>query len=171
MDEPPISPAFPLPGDPRHQRVADLYLSGRPGVDAYLEAGFKCTRESAYQNAKRVLKRPDVVAYMDAVKAAAAEAAVMSVREKREYLARVVRVPITSLDPEKEENGDLIKSFSKTESELSNSFRVEKVDPIAAIKLDNELASVGNPQADAVGKLAEAIASLGSASPLPEDRM
>jgi hypothetical protein len=171
MAESPIPPTFPLPGDPRHQRVADLYLSGRPGVDAYLEAGFKCTRESAYQNAKRVLKRPDVVAYMDAVKAVAAEAAVMSVREKREFLARIVRTPFSAIDVEKRVNDDLIKSHAKTTGEMSSSERIEKLDPLAAIKLDNELASVGNPQADAVGKLAEAIAGLGSDSPLPEDRM
>jgi hypothetical protein len=162
---------IPLPHDPRHQRVVDLWLGGMLPADAYLAAGYKCARKSAEANFHRIKTRPDVAAYITAIQAKAAEGAVMDAREKREFFARVKRTAITDIDLDTGKNCDLIKSYSKTESELSNSFRLEKLDPLAAIKLDNDLAGEGNPEADAMSKLATAIAGLGSNDPLPTGQM
>jgi hypothetical protein len=162
---------LPIPKDVKHQRFAAFVANGHSLVDSYLAAGYKCKRESALQNAKRLRKTNEVDAYIRAVQKEAADADVMDVREKRVFLARIVRTPITSLDPDKEEDADLIKSYSETTGEMSSSKRLEKLDPLKAIELDNKLAGVGDPEADAVQSLAEAIASLAPTSPIPTDRM
>jgi len=165
--------SVPLPKEPRHQRFADLVLIGKPLVDAYLEAGFKCSRATANANAKKLRKRADVEAYIRAIQSKAADDSTLSVNEILRYCARVVRTPITKLDPRnpEDENGDLIKSYSINETETGSSFRIEKQDPFKAI--DTHLTLSGhNPEADAMAGLVSALTLLSSKSTtLPTDRM
>lgn len=166
----------PYPKDPRHQRIADLILAGSSKVDAYLASGFKSTRASAYHAVTRVLRRPDVKAYFDHIKnaaqAAAEQASVLTVLEKRQFLARVVRTPLATLDATdpSAKDGDLIKSYSLTESEASRSERIEKLDPLKAIEIDNTL-SGDDGQRDLQQALHQALASLAVRSALPDAPM
>ncbi len=168
----PEVPAIPLPKEPRHRLFADFVLSGKPLVEAYLEAGFRCTRATANANAKKLRKRPDLQAYIRAVQAAAAHEATLSLHEILRFCARVVRTPIARLDPRNpaDPNGDLIKSFASNDGELSSSFRLEKHDPFKAIDTHLKL-SGHDPEADAMRQLAAALAALGHGQPMPEDRM
>jgi len=159
-----------LPAEPRHQRYADLRLRGLSTFDAYIGAGYKAKRQSAQHAAKRLEKRKDIRDYMQAIKEQAADATCLSVLEIRQFCARIVRTPITKLDVEKEADSDLIKSYSKTETELSNSIRLEKLDPLKAIEIDMKL-SGDDPETNAQSQLAAAIASLAPASALPEGKM
>ena len=162
----------PLPKEPRHQRFADLVLRGVPLVDAYLEAGFKCSRATANANGKKLRKRPDVAAYMQAVQSKAADESTLSLNEIMRYCARVVRTPITKLDPRNpnDPNADLIKTYTINEGEATSSIRVEKHDPFKAI--DTHLKLTGNdPEAELNKTLAECLASLGHYSPDSEDKM
>jgi hypothetical protein len=145
-DETPI----PLPKEPRHQRFADLVLAGRPLVDAYLEAGFKCTRPTANANAKKLRKKPDVAAYIHAIQEKAADASTLSLEEILRFCARVVRTPITKLDPRNEEgpDNDLIKSYTLTEGEMSSSFRLEKHDPFTAIQTHLKMVGIDKPEVE-----------------------
>jgi hypothetical protein len=165
-------PDHPLPRDPRHQRFADLLLRGSSLVDAYLSAGFKCTRASANQNAKRLRKNPEVDAYILSIQAAAADDSVLSVQEKRTFLARIVRTKLAALKPgdEDDPNGDLIKSYASTESESSTSVRFEKHCPLKAIEIDNKL-DASSPENESAMELTNAILALAGKSVLPEDRM
>lgn len=128
-------------------------------------------KTSASPLAARLRRRPDVTAYLAAVQARAADGAVLTVREKREFLARIVRVPLAALRPEDETdpNGDLVKAFALSEGEASTSRRVEKLDPLAAIKLDNEL-SGDDPAAQANAELARVLAALGTRNALPTEK-
>lgn len=165
------TPLIPLPKEPRHQRFADLVLRGRPLVDAYQEAGFKCSRATANANAKKLRKRPDVESYIRAIQTTAADDTTLSVQEILQYCARVVRVPITTLDPRDTEakNADLIKSFTINDTETGSTFRLEKHCPYKAI--DTHLKLTGHdPEANVLSELAHVFANLKN-SPIPEDRM
>lgn len=165
-----------LPKDPRHQRFADLVLRGRALVDAYLEAGFKCTRRAAHASANRLLGKADVAAYIAAIQQAAAaraaEDSILSVMEKRRFLARIVRTPLARLDPRNPDdpNGDLVKSYALNEGETSRSERIEKLDPLKAIEIDNTL-SGDDGQKDMAALLTSALATLAVRSPLPDAAM
>jgi len=163
-----MSDEIPIPRDPRHQRFADVLLKGSTLVDAYMAAGFQCKRTSALQNAKRLRKNPEVEAYILALQKKAADESLLTIQEKRRFLARVVRVPLAKLDPTNQDdpNGDLIKSHSTNESETSSSMRIEKLDPLKAIQLDNEL-DASSPENTTAQQLVDAIRSLGSADSLP----
>lgn len=160
-----------IPKNPQHQRFADRILAGDSLVDAYLAAGFKCTRNSAMHAGKRMVKRKDVSAYIRAVQAVAATSSVLTVIEIREYLARVVRKPITTLTlDEDEKDADLIKAYTINETEKSTSKRIEKYDALKAIEIDLKL-SGNDPEQNNMRALADAIAALAPASPLPTGKM
>lgn len=164
---------LPWPKDPRKQRFADLLLRGGKTItEAYLESGFACSNRAAAGAAgTRLRKHPEVIAYMNAVQASAADESVLTILEKRKFLARVVRTPITKLDLESDEDADLIKSYSQTTGEMSSSLRLEKLDPLKAIEIDNKLCG-DDPEANAVRELAAAVAALGQqSSPLPTGKL
>ncbi len=168
---------LPLPKDPRHQRFADLRLRGESLREAYRGAGYKLDDRSS-SNAKRLENRLDVQAYMHAVRAAAAGDTVMSVQEKREFLARIVRVPLIKIDPTNPDdpNADLIKKTKRRVVEGNEQDpkawihdELEKYDALRAIDEDNKLAG-DDPASKAITDLAAALSSLGG-PPLPQDRM
>lgn len=162
----------PLPKDPRHQRFADLVLQGQPLVEAYLGAGFNCSRESAYHAGKRLRKRAEVEAYIQSIQSAAADESVLTILEKRRFLARVVRIGLAKLDFDNPDdpNADLIKSHSLTESESSTSRRIEKHDPLKAIQIDNDL-DAATPANQHQKDLADAILALSSTESLPSGKL
>lgn len=162
-----------LPKDPRHQRVADNHLAGMSNTDAYLKAGYTCKPSSAMHACKRVLKRPDVIAYIAAQRQASATSTTLSIQEKREFLARIVRTPITDIViPDSNighKNTDLLKSYTKNESEMATSTKLDKLDALKAIEIDNKL-SGDDPEHNALKEIASALSSL-AAPVIPTDKM
>ncbi len=166
---------IPLPRDARLQRYADGILEGLEGWDAYKRAFPDCrTKQSAHTGHKRASKRADVKAYKHAVQQQRAEALILSLRAKREFLCRIVTTPLTAIDldsPTRKDH-DLLKKFKRTATETGESVEIEKLDALKAIELDNKLS--GDDAGDnALQSLAAAIAGLGSLGPVPqgEDRM
>lgn len=165
--------APPLPHNPRHQRFADRVLTGENLVDAYLAAGFKCTRETAHANAKKLRKRPDVAEYIKVMQLRAADETTLTVLEMRKFFARIVRTPITSIDllDKNRSNHDIIKKFKRTETEHGATEEVEKLDPLRACELDIKL-SPEDAKADGNQAFAELIVQLGkNYSPIPTEKM
>ncbi len=169
---------LPLPKDPRHQRFADLRLAGMSLIDAYTAAGFSTRDRRSSSNAKKIEKRADVAAYMDAVRQSAAGDSVLTVEEKRRFLARIVRVPLIRIDPSDpaDPNADLIKKAKRKVTEGNEQEpeawiydEVEKYDALRAIDEDNKLAGE-DPASKAISELASALSSLGGPA-LPADRM
>lgn len=162
----------PVPKDPRHQRFADLVLEGKNITEAYLGAGYKVSRSVAAAAGKRMRRKADVEAYIQSIQRAAADASVLSLLEKRRFLARVVRTPLAKLDAEDPEHadGDLVKSFAVNESEKSTSRRIEKLDPLKAIEIDNKL-DASSPENEQAAALAEAILALGNSNTLPTGKL
>lgn len=139
----------------RERQIAAAYASGLRGRECTAKAGGKHkTDDSARQAINRVLAHPAAREYVEDVLTKATEQveddSVMSIIEKRRFLARIRRSHLAQLDPDDPDNkdGDLIKSYSISESEGSTSRRIEKLDPLKAIQLDNELA--GHAQAKKV---------------------
>ena len=169
--------SIPLPKNPAHQRLADLVMGGIPLAEAHRQAGFRGKTDASRRAcASRMLSAANVRAYMEAVKAAAAEKAagdaVMSLVEKRRFLARIVRVPLAHIDPEdvNDPNADLVESYRRIDTEAGSSVAFKKLSPLSAIEADNKLCGDGQPDASAVVDLAKAISIL--AGPvLPTDRM
>lgn len=161
----------PIPNDPRHQRFADNWLLGMKTCDAYMKAGFECTNKaSASASAGRLLRTKAVREYIKAMQKQTVTSTTLTLIEIREFCARVVRTPITKLDVDSDENGDLIKSYSKNESELASSLRLEKHDPFRAIEIDLKI-SGDDPHANALEALAKEIGKLGRMNPLPDGKL
>ncbi len=169
--------AIPLPKDPRHQRFADRVLAGDSLTDAYLTAGYKASRDAARKNAKRLRDRTDVTAYIEAVQQQAAEGAVASLRYKREFLFQIMDTPLMDIDPHDPErkHGRLLKKYKRSASETGESEEIEKLDPLKAIALDNELAGHKAPEKhehttdDALGAILADIAA--NAHTAPRERL
>jgi hypothetical protein len=117
-----------------------------------------------------VLRRPDVAAYLSAIRQAAAAETALSLAEIKSFCARVVRTPITKLDPDSDHDADLIKSYSVNEGEMGSSRRLEKHDPFKAIDIHLKITGEDSGT-NALRDLAAAVASLGSASPIPDDQL
>ena len=136
------APQIPIPADPAHQRFADRHLAGDSITDAYLAAGYKCGRASAQTGGKRLIKRPDVAAYIAAIQSKAADASVMTLLERRRFYARIVRTPLMSINPDASDfkDGDLIRKFKRQSSESAETWEIEKLDPLKACELDTKAA-------------------------------
>jgi len=165
-----MTPTIQPPLSRKHQIFADQYLAHGDHTAAYFAAGYRPrTHETARVSACRLAKRKDVAAYIRAIqKKVAMEVSVLAHLETRQFLARIVRVPLAKLSFEEKDdpNGDLIKSYSLNESESSSHYRIEKLDPLKAIEIDMKL-SGADPATNAIEELATAIAACAPASPLP----
>jgi phage terminase small subunit len=63
------------------QRFVNCILKGMNQTDAYLEAGYKCTRSSARRNAARLMTNADILTEIIAGQKKAAEKAAMTAEE------------------------------------------------------------------------------------------
>lgn len=105
----------------------------------------KLSQSAANSAAIRILARPEVqerveelrLAIQNAPAANGEEDLVLSIIEKRKYLARVVRVDYNEVDITK--HGDLIQTIRQTQYGP----QIVLHDKIAAIKLDNEMTGGG----------------------------
>lgn len=150
-----MSDTIPLPKDPRHQRIADLVLGGMQQSEAYRQVYPKGKTESARPLAARVMKRPDVRAYMGTIRQRAASAQVLSITEKREFCARVVRARITELP----DNSDLWQEYREEETETSHRIFKKLPSKTDCLKIDNDLDDEA-PGTTALDQLATALAKL-----------
>lgn len=164
--------------DVRHRKFAEWILKGETPPQAYRKAGYKAKSAHARQVcASRLLLNVGIATYLrevrQAAEAAALEGTVLSVVEKRQFLARIVRTPVMAIDPHDPErrNGDLISSYQRIETEAGGHEKIVKLCPLKAIAEDNRL-SGDDPEANAAQAMAEAFAQIAAKTPtLPDDRM
>lgn len=147
---------IPLPKDPRHQRLVDLLLTtDLCRKEAYRTVYPRAKESSASPMAARILKRPDVVAYETAMRRAAQSEAHLTLEEKRNFLARVVRCRID----QEPNDSDLWQEIRDHETETSITRHRKLPSKTDCIKLDNELAG-DDPATNAIDQLAQALAKL-----------
>ena len=125
-------------------KFADGVASGMTTTDAYVAAYPKCTRAAARGSAHKLMRRPDVQAEIQRIRQRAQElggGSVMTLLEKRRFLARVVRAQVERLADAGADgiDSDLWESVKITSS--SREFKLPS--KLAAIRADHDLA--GNP--------------------------
>lgn len=158
---------IPVPKDPRHLAFADFILAGEKPSKAYRDAGFNAkSAATCATNSGRLLKNADIKAYLHAMRQQGAKAKVLTLQAKREFLFRIVTTPLMGIDP-RGPDGDLILKYKNTISDNGGSEEITKYDALKAIDLDNRL-SGDDPESNAIGSLAEALAGLGG---VIEDKM
>lgn len=101
--------------NPAHEAFAQLMATGMEKLDAYMKVFPKAKKRSAKSAGARLFTV--VVARVRHLQALAATANVLSLREKRERLARMVRVDLENFDPAKD--GDLLQEKTITKSDDS----------------------------------------------------
>lgn len=75
----------------RQKKFADLIIMGRPASRAYREAGYSATGNGAEVNGHKLLKNPEIKAYIEAAKERAAEAAEIEREDIVRFYANVIR--------------------------------------------------------------------------------
>ena len=63
--ENPAPPEVPPPTNSNWHRFANNVINCKSLVDSYLEAGFRCTKATAYVNASRLRRKPAVADYIE----------------------------------------------------------------------------------------------------------
>jgi hypothetical protein len=163
--------------DPRHREFAKHVLMGEPAAKAYGLAGFRAkTPASRAAAAHRLLKNVDIARYLAAMRKQADAKLAASIEAKRDLLFRAMFTPLLSIDPNNPGvNGDILKKYKRTvsvrgEDETLVMEEWEKLDPLKAMQIDNDMAGIGNPEAEAMSGLAAALAGL-AAGPAVDDVM
>ena len=133
---------------PRQARFVHLVSLGMPTGQAYVEAGYLAKngkipdQREAMHHGCRLLAEPKVKAYLSHLRETAFLANVLSLAEKRSFLADVVRTPIGKVDI----NDKLACGVRYRDGEMQE---LKMPDKISALKLDAMLAgelAERNPQ-------------------------
>jgi hypothetical protein len=141
---------MPALDNSKHEAFLARWLDHtKPIADCYLETVAEpdkpLKRSAALKAAVELLDRPEIIERLAELRLVAltvpkteAEASlVLTVEEKRQWLARTVRLDFTKIDMEKD--GDLIQTIKQTQ--FGDQIVVH--DKIAAIKLDNDMTGGG----------------------------
>lgn len=145
----------------RQEKFAQLIAQGIPASQAYLEAGYSKHRCGAGANGCLLLKIPQVAARVAEIRdlASSLEITLLTIIEKRRFLAELVRTPIGSIGPDswlcqefreevrvkekdkvKEKPGDDGTADPEAGREIVLRRRVRIADKLRAIALDSKLA-------------------------------
>ena len=124
---------------PRQARFCHLLSLGMPTGQAYIEAGYLLkdgkvpdAREAMHHGC-RLLSEPKVKQYLSSLRETAFLANVLSLAEKRSFLADIVRTPIGKVDI----NDKLASGVRYMKGEM---VELKMPDKISALKLDAQLA-------------------------------
>ena len=139
------------------QKFCEGIVRGLSAAEAYREAYPEADPHQAAKNTTRLTKNDEVKAEIARLRKKAEEragSAVLTLAEKRTFIARLVRADLKG-----EVDGDLLQSVEH----LDGGTKYRLGDKLAAIKLDNDLAGEGSEAkandaiADSVGALLERI--------------
>jgi hypothetical protein len=97
--------------NPQHEKFAQLVASGMDKTEAYLKISPGVTRDSACSAGARLFA--SVCQRVRSLQAASADETVMDIRERRQRLARAVRLNLTEFDAKRD--GDLIIGLDRIE--------------------------------------------------------
>lgn len=142
---------------PRQARLCHLISLGMANNTAYFEAGYgspTTTPAAASTAANSILREPKVKAYMQHLREASFLANVLTLAEKRSFLADVVRTPVGSIG--KDDKLAQVLRFHKGEMT-----EIRMPDKLKAVELDAKLA----------GELAENQVAVNIGMQLVNDRL
>lgn len=123
---------MPALDNQKHERFCQLVATdGKSDLLAYQEA-MQCSYDAAQSSAYRLRENVGVVERIRELQTLAASGKVLSLAEKREFLASVVRTPVGEVT----EKSPLCQSFKLTDDTIE----YKMVDKLTALKLDAQLA-------------------------------
>lgn len=123
------------------QKFCEGLVKGLTATEAYVAAFPDADPKQAAKNTTRLTKRDEIQAEIARLRAAAesvAGSAVLTLAEKRMWLARLVRANLSTLDLARD--GDLLQEMVPNEFGM----KLKLAGKIDAIKLDNDLAGEGS---------------------------
>ena len=125
----------------RHEAFAQAYAIDRNASKAFRTAGGKGNKPNV--QGSKLVSRPEIKARVEELRAKAdaksEEKTVLTILEKRQFLARVLRTPLGEIT----RDSDLCQEWSLTEGEKTTSERLKMPSKLEAIKIDNDLAVEG----------------------------
>ena len=120
------------------------YLEDQNGAEAYLRAGYKCTRESASAAAALLLRNPEIQARIYKLREEIAEASIAPLAEVVTQLSNIVRADISNT-ANYSDNGMTAKSFKDLPKEVRSS--------VGSISFSENISEDGSVSAKKVIKL------------------
>lgn len=129
--------------NPNHEKFCLAIAEGKTGREAITLAGYTvATPAYADKRAYTLRLRPDIQTRITELQKAAETASVLTTIEKRQRLARIVRIPYTEIIKSPEKYPDLIKTtrtiYDKDGNEIGQ--YIETFDPLRALAIDNSIA-------------------------------
>jgi phage terminase small subunit len=125
----------------QHRAFCKNILKGMNGSSAY-RAVYACDSTNAVvaAGASRILAMPHVKAYLEKMRKARDERLVLSIQEKREYLAKVVRTAIKDVKPDSELIQEItINKHQDKKGEVTTKTTFKLPSKLDAIKIDNAM--------------------------------
>ena len=120
----------------RHERFAVEVAKGvGSDMTAYVAAGY--SQKAAHQNATGLRANAGIMARVAWIQRQAAKSAVLTIEEKRLFIARVLRTPIGEID----ETSDLAQGVKYSDE---GGKEIKMPDKLRAIAIDNDLAGEGS---------------------------
>jgi hypothetical protein len=147
----------------KHERFVRLIALGEmTPSEAYRSSiTTRGTAKTSNEESSKMMKKPEILARVawfakrvEERLEQEAESVVLTVVEKRKFLARVVRTAAGELT----EDSDLCQEWSESVSEMGSSKKVKMPDKLKAIQIDNDLAGEGENAK--LGTAVEALAKL-----------
>lgn len=136
----------------RQRKFAERYATGLPAGRAYEQAGFKASGATANEAASRLLKNVNVCQYVRSLRRRAAESSeavtILSIIEKRQFLARIVRTAISEVTAK----SDLCQEHTETTTETGGTVKYKMPCKLRALELDAKLAGELTEKEDAPPK-------------------
>lgn len=138
--------------NPRHETFALTWASGKSLGEAYITAGY--SSKDPHTKGSRMAENDGIVARKKWIQEQAVTKTVLSLTEKREFIARLVRSQM-AITPD---DSDLWQEISVTD----NGTKRKLGDKLRAIALDNDLAGDGSEAGanQAIGSMVEVMSRI-----------
>jgi len=121
----------------RHEKFAQLVAKGKPDMQAY-QTAYECSIEVANSNACRLRGNDGVRRRIKHLQQLVERKTVLSMVERREFLARVVRSNLATFDPSVD--GDLIQEITEEDTPTGKKKKLKLPGKRECIMADAQLA-------------------------------
>lgn len=112
----------------KQQTFCELFVQLANKREAYEQAGYKCTKETAFKEATRMLKNPKIKKYVDAITEAKHDALIADKDEVLRFYTRVMRgkeKDAFGLDPSLQDRLKAADQLAKRYQLFSNKIEVD----------------------------------------------
>lgn len=142
----------------KHRKLTDvqrefcrLYVEYSNATRAYREAYGKSSevKESTCRsNASKLLTNTNILTEIERIRSEIDKAAVLSLQEKRKFLANVIRTPIHEVD----RDSPLCQTYEYSSTNDGSKEIIKMPSKLEAIKIDNDMMGHGNKRLELTGK-------------------